>query len=207
MNVSEAIELLKNAELNQLHVKDDKNAVLGFINLGILEIHKRFRLLGGEALVTLRSGKKEYVLDGEDIDVAIDLDGHDILDIEDIIEEADGEEQLTHLMDSKEGIQVSQYNRIKVDSPEEGKSLLVTYRAAPSFLVHEKQQIPLPPQFIEALFHYVGYRGHGAISGELNKENNSHYQRFDRSCHNIKSNGLYNANSLSSDKFTMRGFV
>jgi hypothetical protein len=67
--------------------------------------------------------------------------------------------------------------------------------------------IPLPPQYIEALFNYVGYRGHGSVTGDIKTENNTHYMRFEKSCNTIEAMGLILTEDLVSYKFGNRGFV
>ncbi len=206
MNISEAIDLLQEAELKQLKIKDDKKVILGFINLGILEIYKRFNLWEKEAIITTVTGKHLYKLDGTDTDVAIDLSDHQFMMIEQMFDE-DGTELV--LNDELDPLSVTtpRYNEVEFVDVTDGAEIGAIYRAAPVFLLHEKQQIPLPPQFFEALFHYVGYRGHGSVKGDLKSENNSHYQRFEKSCASVEYHGLFIQDDLQSTKFEDRGFV
>lgn len=208
MNVSEAIEILKNSELKQLSMKDDKIAVLGYINLGILEIYKRFVMWQAEALITLATDVTTYKLDGTDVNVTMDLSDHELL----VIDEAydyDGEEMNINEEHDQLAIATPQYNVIEVPlvSVTPPATISIIYRASPKFLTHEKADIPLPPQFYEALFHYCGFRGHGSIKGNVKDQNNVHYMRFDAACERIKTEGLYTEDSLESTKFDDRGFV
>lgn len=208
MNVSEAIDLLKESELKQLSVKDNKPAVLGYINLGILEIYKRFVLWQGEALITLATGVTTYKLDGNDPNVTIDLSDHEML----VIDEAydyDGEQMNINEENDLLAIATPQYNVVEVPlaSVTPPATISIIYRAAPKFLTHEKADIPLAPQFYEPLFHYCGFRGHGSVKGDLKTENNTHYMRFDAACERVKTEGLYTEDSLNSTKFYDRGFA
>jgi len=196
MNVSNAIEMMREAELKQLAVKDNKIAILGFINLGILELYKRFRLAESEAIINKVYGVTEYSLDGTDVNVTIDLEGKQLVLIEKKSNEA--------------SFRMPTYNTVVIPDPEKEEDIedvIVYYRYAPDFLVHEKQEIPLPPQFFEALFHYVGYRGHSSVRGDAKTENNTHYMRFDKSCNNIIYNGLFIQEEITSAKWENRGFV
>lgn len=204
MNISEAIDLLRESELKQLKVKDDKKAVLGFINMGILEIYKRFVLWQAEAVITMADGVYEYKLDGTDVNVTIDLSDHTFLQLDEVYDD-DGESMSINDESDPMGVATPRWNVVEIPpiGITVGVELSLIYRASPIFLIHEKQDIPLPPQFLEALFHYVGYRGHGSVkSNERNDAaNNTHYKRFERSCERIKLEGLYTEDSMNSSKF------
>ena len=85
--------------------------------------------------------------------------------------------------------------------------MTVTYRSAPKFLTHEKAVIPLPPQFLEALFDYVKYLGHSSIKNDTKSESNTHYRKFEQSCKNVSDYGLHVNDDLASNKFYDRGFL
>ena len=205
MNVSEAIDILTEAELKQLAVKSDKNAVIGFINLGILELHKRFELLEDYAEVTIADAVTTYTLDGSDPNVSIDLSDKQLVLVSRITD-MDNVSLFDTTLPKSEKVKLPSYNKLILKDLTAGDVLDVTFRAAPKFLVHEKEEIPLPPQFFEALFNYVGYRGHSSVKGDIKSENNTHYQRFEKSCGNIEGHDLGVYENLESDKFSERGF-
>lgn len=209
MNASEAIELVKESELKQLSVKNDKKVILGFLNMGILEIHKRFVLWQAEATITMATGVTSYKLDGTDPNVTIDLSDHELLMVDEAFD-YDGEPLSINDENDELSLATPQYNVIEMrpDSVTDAVTISLIYRGAPKFLTHEKAIIPLPPQFYEALFHYVGFRGHGSQkTGEAQLADNTHYKRFDNSCKRIKFEGLYTEDSMESTKFDDRGFV
>jgi len=206
MIVSDAIALLKHAELKQLSVKDDVTAVLGFINLAVLEIYKRFNLWEDEAIITMTTGVLLYKLDGIDPNVEIDLSDKQLLMIEEVYEETG---ELMTLNDELDEYSVStpQYHQIEVVEEVDGQTMGVIFRAAPKFLTNEAAEIPIPPQFYEALFTYVGFKAHGSIKSDIKGENNTHYIRFEAACALVKANGLIAQDDLASVKFEQRGFV
>lgn len=209
MIVSEVITLAQGTELKQLAIKDDKELIRGFINMGILELHKRFNLIEREATVTLVDDKFSYLLDGDDTDVVIDLTVNELLKITEVW---DAEDKLIALNEqfNLSSITTPDYSTIKIPKLilEAGEVLRVVYRASPNFLLHEKAAIPLPPQFLEALLSYIGYRGHdGLRSSDKTPSHNPHYKRFENSCTRIKSESLHLADSLKANKFSDRGFV
>lgn len=206
MNVGEAIDLLKNSELKQLKIKEDKAAIRGYINLGILEIYKRFNLWQDEATINMVVGTSLYTLDGNDVNVDIDLSDKQLLMIEEIYEESAEKVSLNDESDPY-SIFTPQYHQVEIPEAVENQILSVIFRAAPKFLTNEKATIPLPPQFFEALFHYVGFRAHGSIKNTPNTENNSFYKKFENSCDRVKMEGLFAQDSMVSHKFENRGFV
>lgn len=219
MIVSDAIALLRNSELKQLSVKDSIADVLGFINLAILEIHKRFNLWEAEATITIVDGVLLYKLDGVDANVTIDLSDHELLRIESVwltaTEEYEDDKELILNNDKDDdSVFTPRFHQIKINTPVEdktpyvvGDTMTATYRAAPLFLTNEKQEIPIPPQLLEALFNYVGFKGHGSIKSDIKGENNTHYIRFEAACERIKTEGLIAQGDLTSTKFENRGFV
>ncbi len=206
MNVGDAIDMVQEAELKQLAVKDDKVAIRGFINLGVLEIHKRFVLWQAEAVINMVDGVNSYTLDGTDPNVTMDLTDHDLLMIDEVYD-YDGQLMTINEENDPFGVATPRYNVLEVPEETDGQQLSVIYRGSPKFLTHEKAEIQLPPQFYEALFNYIGYRGHGSLKGDIKSENNTHYMRFEQSCDRIKMEGLYTEDSLHSTKFEDRGFV
>ena len=220
MIISDAIDILKDTELKQLNMKDDRAAILGHLNIGITELYKRFHLWKGEVEFPILDGVTEYALDGVDANVGLDLTDHDLIIIKGIFVKANDrytrdKELIINAEGNDQSVYTPQYNQIKLLTPEEnvtpylvGDTLKVYYKGAPIFLTHEKANIPLPPQFIEALFNYVGYRAHGSMRTSTdNRDNNTYYQRFERSCALIEMEGMYTQNGMESTKFEDRGFV
>ena len=56
----EFIKLAKNSELKQLAIANDEEAVLGYINLGLLELYKRLPVKTKEHIIDLEDGVDEY---------------------------------------------------------------------------------------------------------------------------------------------------
>ena len=210
MTAIEIIELARNGELKQLSIKSDDNAILGFINLGVLELYKRFPLREAEAIITMREGKTLYKLDGSDPDVSMEPDT-ELLVISGayVYNECD---QCAVFMDINNeddllGINTPTYNTVEIPAPMGDYPVSIIYRVAPPFLTNVNDVVPIPPQLLEALLNYIGYRGHGSINGELKTENQSHYLRFENSCKRVMANGLITTDDIITKKFYDRGFV
>lgn len=198
MLVSEAITLMSAAAIKQLAVKDDNTALLGYINLGILELYKRFNLWKAEATITQADGTLLYTMADGDANVSIDLSDNVLIKILKMVDADDKE--ITSFTKPK-------YNQIKFSEVTAGDELTVTYQAAPIFLTAVNQEIPIPSQFLDPLFLFVAYKAHISVKGGLKDENNTHYLRFDKSCELIDFEGLDIQDELTSTKFNDRGFV
>lgn len=206
MDASEAIELLSNSELKQLGLSEDKKAIMGYINMGLVELHKRFSLWEETAVVTMVAGVNKYFLDGSDPNVTLDNTDHEFVMINSVFDKNDKEIEID-LQKSDYKISFPRYNLIRIAVPVAGDTLKINYRASPKFITFEKQTIPLPPQYFEALFNYVGYRAHASVNGDIKGENNTHFIRFDQSCKRIIEQGLHNDDSMEVSKLEARGFL
>lgn len=207
MLISEAIAILVKSELKQLAIKDDTPGLIGFINQGVTEIYKRFDLWKETATVTMADGVKTYTINEDDANVSLDGDDdHEFLTILTIFDQEE-EEIHINIDDSDYKISVPRFNVLRIKNPVAGDTLEITYRAAPKYMLEEEETIPLPIQFMEPLFHYVGYRAHSSVNGDIKAENNTHFMRFDQSCKRIEMDGLRNSDSMEIFKLEQRGFV
>jgi hypothetical protein len=206
MLVSQAIPLLQESELKQLHLKTVDATIIGFLNLAVLEIYKRFNLWQAEAVVTMVADKLLYKLDGVDADVDIDLSESMLLMIDQVYDNTGVVLTLNDETDEY-SVMTPQYHQVEVVEETAGETLGVIYRAAPAFMTATTDEILVPPQFLEAVFNYVGFKGHGSIKSDIRGENNTHYLRFVASCQLIHDEGLFAQDSMDSNKFDQRGFV
>tara|TARA_B110000908_G_scaffold101879_1_gene120089 strand:+ start:3963 stop:4580 length:618 start_codon:yes stop_codon:yes gene_type:complete len=205
MLVSQIIDLASSSELRQLSVRTDTSAVIGFINLGMLELHKRFTLKAEEAIITMKTGKTLYTLDGSDTSV-------DMRNAENFLIAIECYDELGKLLpinDEKNalGVMTPSYNTIEIPTVVNGSKISVIYRSSVPFATALTDNVALPPQLLESLLHYVGYRGNSTVSADIKAENNTHYMRFDQSCQRVMNQGLILSDDMESYKFDQRGFV
>jgi len=214
MLASQVINLAKSTELKQLAIASDVDAVLGFLNLGVLDLPKRFPLMTAYALLTIQDAKVSYALDGTDLDVGIPTI-ENFLVVTDCytpsIVSADYPpcEIVINDENNKFGIMTPTYNSIKINDglmdPDEGygqdTELTITYRRGIAFITQTSDTFELPSALLEALLHYIGYRGHATVSGDVKQENNTHYVRFTASCDKAEELGLVVPDDLENYKF------
>jgi hypothetical protein len=206
MKVSDAIRVLKYAELSQLKVKDDVEGVITFLDSGILEIHKRVALLKGSAVITPVEGKFEYSLGGADTDVVLPHAGAVLVATEAF--DAAGCELPLNKRQDEDTIKTTTLDTILLpNTTNSGEVVFITCQMTPTSLEDEESDIPIPQQLIEALFHYVGYRAHTAMTGSGKDEAYVNYVRFENSIKKVIDEDLFNKADLGCDKFDSRGFL
>jgi len=195
VTVKDVIEYAKHSELNQLAVKDDLDALLAYINLGVLELYKRFNLKNKEVLVELKENITTYTLP------------EDCIKIEAIYNNLGMQLPINEENDIY-AVMTPTYNTIQVPFPIAGVVLSIIYVAAPTKVIEDTDLIPLPEQFLEPLLQYIGYKAHASINAttEQGSENNAYYIRFEASCKRIKDLGLLNNDIDDRPIFKIRGF-
>ena len=208
MIVGDAITLLQNGRLASLKLKEVPDTVLGYINMGILELHKRFNLWQDKAEITMANGVSTYALDGVDANVSIDLSNKEFLATIFAYNNSGKEISINDSEDTL-GITTPRYNTVEVATITVGEKVFITYRAAPSFLLHQKAVIPLPAQMLEALFNYVAWEAFSTLQKPQSDTTvaDPKYRRFEASCNRIKAEGLYPQKDMTTHKFYDRGFV
>lgn len=204
MTANEVISLAQNGELKTLAVKDDVNAVIGFINLGLIELYKRFQLETKEFLITMVDGIEEYTLPSDFMWIVSAYGEVDYNDIKGLLELPVNDE------DDPLSVNTVGWNKIQIPSAIGGERVSLIYVAAPTLITELtlNDPLPIPPQFLEALLNYIGYRGHGSVDGKINAESNTHYQRFEMSINKIKKEGMFTPESVKmTRRVDIKGFV
>ena len=205
MLVSDVITDVKYGELRQLAVKDDVDAVISFINMGMLELYKRFNLRVEEAIVTLDENTTLYTLNSSALNVSMPS-GCDLMYIVGAYDETGTAIELNN-EDDPLSVLTPSYDTLQVPNPTNGTYISVVYAATPTKITLTTDIIKLPASLYEALLHYIGYRGHGSIDGNINTENNTHYMRFDKSCVAAREYGLVTADDIRLRNVAVKGFI
>ncbi len=217
MTANEVIALARVGELSKLSIaiKDDNTVLFGFINLGLVELYKRFPLKNDEAIVTLRDGKTIYKLDGTDPDVSMGEPFMYLLGAYEDGTDNDFSASALSLPINEEdniySVNSISYNSIQIPLVTTGAYISLIYVAKPTKVtaLTLNEELDLPDQMIEALLHYIGYRAHGAMDANIQTESNTHYMRFEASCNKLKELGVGIApdDVSMNSRISMKGFV
>lgn len=202
MTVQQVIDLAAGGELKTLAVKTDTNAVIGYINLGLIELYKRFTLELKEHIVELVDGQDIYTIPSDCMYIVaaygeVDKDSGEKVNVLPINTE-----------DDPLSINTISWKQVQVPLATTGSYISLIYVASPAYVLNAEETLELPPQLLEALLHYIGYRAHGSINGNVDGENNTHYQRFELSCQRVQQLGLLTADDLDmTAKLNKGGFL
>ena len=204
MTIQQVIDLAKNGELKNLAVKDDTEAVIGFINLGLIELYKRFTLVTKEQVIELLDSQEIYSLPTDCLSIVaaygeVDENSGKVVDVLPI-----------NVEDNPLSINTINWKEVQIPVHIAGSYISLIYVAAPAYLTiaDVDSTLELPVQLLEALLHYIGYRAHGSVNGSIQAENNTHYQRFELSCNRVVELGMLTSDDLDMNvKFGMRGFA
>ena len=232
MKIEEVLDLAKNGDLKNVAVGKDNAAIIGFINLGVLELYKRLQINTDEVVITLGdetqvggivNGMQQvtYINDttyqmpsnfmgiiaayGE-IPEDIDTNYNNIIPFNE--EEND------------QSILTISYNKIQIPAAPDGENISIVYNASSTMIlstdvldvdgniVNGAVDVPIPYYLLEALLYYIGFRGHAGVDASVNQENNSYYMRFDASVKKVKEMGLVTTDDVSTfSRFYTKGFV
>lgn len=213
MTIQALLELAQNSELHNVGYKNNTTMLLGYMNLGLIELYKRFPLQVDEAIITLDGTRQYYKLDGTDSAVEMPANSEYMWIIAAYAEVPDYSTTKVILLpvndeDTGIGVNSVSWNTIQIPTTIAGEVVSIIYAAGPRLytLSDLSAELPVPLQFTEALLHYIGYRAHGAMNGAIEAETNTHYQRFEASCGRIITQGMYTPDSLEMHR-DMKGFV
>lgn len=233
MLLSDIFDYLIHGELSQLSLTksgvidvDDYPRIITNINLGLIELYKRFQLLTKNMPMDLRTTITRYNLhsnyaqtntaSAEPIKYLIDSVDEPFLD--DIL-------LITHVYDS-DGIELplNDLNAewsvftpspfiLEVPTLTEDISIVFSYRANPPIINYDivtdptEVEIALPVQFLEALTAYVAWRMFSPINVGEKAEANSYYAKFEASCALINDLGMLNMDNNRNQRFYENGWV
>ena len=231
MTIEELLDMAKYGELRNLKLGSEENAaLLSYINLGLIELYKRFPLKVKEAVIELvDSPNNEYPLPSDCMWLVTAFG-----EVPENQSQYTSWELAINNEDDPLSINTVSWNTIQVPVTMEGSYISLIYAASPNTIKFTETEftegtvtipantywqyiddvptvirdIDLPIQLIEPLLFYIGYRAHGAMDGNIQSESNTHYMRFDKSCQKIKTEGMFTNDNLDM-KYRVRekGFV
>lgn len=207
MLISQVIDQARSGELSNLtDTIFTDTRVLSYINLGTIELYKRFQLRSAEAIITMEDMSTLYTLDGNDTRVSMDANAMDIMAIQEAYDES-GANLSINVENDELGIMTPTFNQVQIPNPAEGERIGVIYTAGPLWVTAVTDTLALPISLLEALLHYIGYRAHGSVNGNVDAENNTHYQRFEASVARAKLLGLVTQDQIAERDVNNKGFL
>ncbi len=221
MKLSMLLDQARTGELDAISKKDKTDRkVVSYINLALIALYGRFPLATQEAIITLRPDimKTVYTMDSSDSDVEI-ADGIPVPDDDFMTIISAYDEGGNKININDEGndysIYTVSYNQLQVPLLADNDYISIMYRRNPTLVQYVDDgnrnavdvEVELPLQLIEPALHYVGYRAHGAVNGNVNAENNTHYTRYLMACEKVEALGLLTADDITEMAVTRKGFI
>ena len=204
MTVKQVIDLAKASELAGLPAASKDETVLGFINLGVLELYKRFTLSVEEWIIALEDGQSYYTAP-EDFMWIIAAYGEVGMDSVQEVNVLPVNEE-----DNPLSINTVGWNKVQVPLSVTGAYVSIIYAATPEVysVTDMDKTVNIPPQMVEALLAYIGWRANSTIDTGIQTEDTVWYNRFESSCSRLEVKGFINANDMvMTNRLNMRGFV
>lgn len=204
MLVQSLVDMAAKSELRNLSVKDDADTVISYINLGLIELYKRFDLEIKEHVIALQESVEIYDMPADFMSIvaaygevaATSTDTVNILPV--------------NVEDDPLSINTVNWYQVQIPLSTAGSYVSLVYSTSAPYLTVADLTgtLPIPVSLVEALLHYVGYRGHAALDGNVQAESNTHYQRFEASCTRAREYGVLTPDDVSMrTRITSRGFV
>ena len=216
MTIQQLVDLAKTGELKNSAVKDDTTSVLGYINLGLIELYKRFQLDVKELIITMgRDGTLEDPYTKiNDVTYQMPTDFLYLVAAYDEVPR-DSVARLAPIQINNEnnvmGVNMVSWNKVQIPAFELDAHISLIYTPSPKYYTLDDlaEELPMPIQLVEPLLAYIGYRAFASISpNPQNDVGNVYYTRFENSCETVKQFGILTAEDMDTKiKFTARGFA
>ena len=215
MTIQETIDFAKSSKLKNSNIVNDDAAILVALNLGIVELYKRFPLQVDEAIISLRDAKTEYKLDGTDADVSKPSNSQFMWavaayqEVEDAIDETKITTKQIPINEEENplSIQTVAWNAVQIPVVNAGAYISIIYVAVPKLITVENlnDTLPLPPQMLEPLMEYMCYQANSTLDAEIDTD--KYYQRFEASCSKVELRGMITSDDLDMLGRDLKGFV
>ena len=242
MTLQQIFDLLSQGELSQIHLGgtqgiDESNweRVLGAVNLGLTELHKRFPLRREQVKLQMQDAQLRYSLDVKYavtnresfgvtkylIDSAAEPFIGRVLKIEKVFDQAGNELNLNRLGDvfdqANTTVRTPTYNTLILPTLLPTQLLTVEYRGNHPLLVKEQGyfnlaevEVELPDTHLTALLYFVASRlfNPTGLSGNTAfHEGNNYDQKFEAECQRLEFEGYENSEQEENSRLRRNGWV
>lgn len=222
MKVSQFLSFVRDSELSNLSSNsftDDR--LISFMNLGIIELSKRFRLATKVETIQTSMYTHIYTLRHSDVinilDI-IDSTGKSLIPQRTSDSESydyklmsnnsfllkrkfDYVESITHTKVKGEELEDIQ----EVQAPD--LSLVVVYSAIADLVTDKEDDLPIPELFIEALMSYVGYKSYRTLGANGQNDSSEKWKVFEYCCSLVTNSSFAGNDVILGNSVQSKGFV
>lgn len=222
MKVSQFLSFVRDSELSNLSSNsftDDR--LISFMNLGIIELSKRFRL--ATKVETIQTSMYTHIYT---------LRHSDVINILDIIDStgkslipqrtSDSESYDYKLMSNNSFLLKRKFDYVEsithtkvkggelediqeVQAPD--LSLVVVYSAIADLVTDKEDDLPIPELFIEALMSYVGYKSYSTLGANGQNNSSEKWKVFEYCCSLVTNSSFAGNDTILGNSVQSKGFV
>lgn len=236
MLLSEIFEYLTHGELSQLAVSDqgteitseDYAKVASHINLGLLDLHKRFPVKYKELILDTYDSINMYRLSYEyavsntastvpvkyinDASPADTFDPSTLLRVDQVFDEEGTDLPLDNTADSR-SLYRPAYNILQVPEPLTGYSLSLIYRVAhPKLIVNaatdvSQVEVDIPYDVLQPLLYFVGARLLNGVGKDSTNAYMMGMQQYEAACQQIEQRKVFDRDEMFNTRLETNGWV
>ena len=211
LTTQDVIELAR-VRLTSLAVSKNEHVLIQFVNLGLVELYRRFDLLFKTEVVPLlipeeqSDGSVKMVVPNNGIYTLQNTDVNMLLWLFD--EEGKKVSQAEIYQSDKGGYKQLNYNSFILTEkfPREG-SLTAFYRASPPRVQNVEEPLHIPDVMVEALVHFIAYMGNTTINKDNGAEVTLSKQMFEGACADLVNKGYQNSLDVEPVSLLSKGYV
>ena len=221
MKVSEVIATARSCELSNLSTSSFTDSrIIQFINLGIIELSKRFVISTKAEQIKTSVYTSMYTLRSPDVigileiydktgralvsQVLSDDDNYDykLINNTTFLYKHKTDYRATEEVNPITGIEILQYTK------EPDNELMVVYSAVADLVVNATDELTIPLVFIDPLVAYIGYKASHSITQAQSGggENMSSLTKFEASCRLLENSVYVGQTNLMSKSIQSKGF-
>ena len=222
MKVSQFLSIVRDSELSNLSSNSFTDArLISFMNLGIIELSKRFRI--ATKVETIQTSIYTHIYT---------LRHSDVINILDIIDStgkslipqrtSDGESYDYRLMSNNSFLLKRKFDYVdsithtkvkggeledlqEVQAPD--LSLVVVYSAIADLVTDKEDDLPIPELFIEALMSYVGYKSYRTLGANGQNGSSEKWKVFEYCCSLVTNSSFAGNDTILGKSVQSKGFV
>ena len=221
MKVSQFISTVRDNELSNISATGfTDQRIINSINLGIIELSKRFRL--ATKVESIRTSPYTHMYSLRNTDVINVLEIYDsrgkTLVPQQVLDDEDYDYRLlssnSFLLKRKIDYDVGiTYTKIKGDQVENIQKidvpdfvLMVVYSAVADSIETVEDNLTIPVLFVDALMAYVGYKAASTLGANATTDNNNTWKRFEYCCSLISNSSYASDEAIVLNSVQSKGF-
>lgn len=200
MFITRLVKDLRYSEISQLAIKDNKEAILSYLNRALVVIYGKYNIKTSETVIELQDNVTEYELP------------EDYLGLIAAYDEV-GREYTINDSDDALGVFTTSYNTLQVPNPVNNAYISIIYASSPEEITYDTETNTYTPNvlklniaFYEPLLAYTTYLALNGNGNAPKDESNKFLNRYIALCTELEKTGTINIRKQVNCKLHLRGF-